>query len=188
MGDIAQLRRSGVPVVTDCSKKLHMHHKFAIIDGQILLNGSFNWTPAAVKGSNENLVASHSMKLAQSFTMEFERLWCAFKSGDPGTAESSSSHGDINALFFPEAGEANFKRIEEELAGSRQSIDVAMFTLTNDILVDAIIARHKAGVYVRVITATLNRNAKAAMQCDCPMPELRCVWTLQNLQCITNLQ
>ena len=35
-----------------------MHHKFAIIDSSILLNGSFNWTERAVSENCENLVIS----------------------------------------------------------------------------------------------------------------------------------
>ena len=37
-----------------------MHHKFALIDNQILLNGSFNWTERAVWENCENLVITRS--------------------------------------------------------------------------------------------------------------------------------
>lgn len=53
--DIAQLRAAGIPVVTD-RDQYHMHHKFAILDGRIVVNGSFNWTRQAVLYNQENLV------------------------------------------------------------------------------------------------------------------------------------
>jgi cardiolipin hydrolase len=30
--------------------EFHMHHKFCVVDGETLLNGSFNWTRQAVVG------------------------------------------------------------------------------------------------------------------------------------------
>eukprot|EP00908_Phaeocystis_cordata_P026721 Transcript_9207.p1 GENE.Transcript_9207~~Transcript_9207.p1 ORF type:complete len:334 (-),score=59.35 Transcript_9207:502-1449(-) len=42
------LRRAGVPVRCDRSARLHMHHKFAVVDGgPLLAHGSFNWRRAA---------------------------------------------------------------------------------------------------------------------------------------------
>jgi cardiolipin hydrolase len=40
----------------DNNFRLHMHHKFAIIDKIVLLTGSFNWTAQAVNGNQENLI------------------------------------------------------------------------------------------------------------------------------------
>ena len=53
----------------------HMHHKFAIADGSLLLNGSYNWTRSASTANNENIVISNNGKLLNSFQGEFERLW-----------------------------------------------------------------------------------------------------------------
>ena len=51
------MKEAGVCIVASQRAGL-MHHKFAIIDSRILLNGSFNWTERAVSENCENLVIS----------------------------------------------------------------------------------------------------------------------------------
>jgi len=46
--DINDLANAGIPVRLDNDVKSHMHHKFCLIDDKIIINGSFNWTKAAV--------------------------------------------------------------------------------------------------------------------------------------------
>ncbi len=60
------------------------HHKFAIVDGRTLLNGSFNWTAQAASGNNESVVIFRGAgELTASFTAQFERMWSRF---EPATA------------------------------------------------------------------------------------------------------
>jgi len=59
--------------------RYHMHNKFVIIDSQILLSGSFNWTAQAVYGNQENLAALESPKLIEVYQEEFDKLWEQFK-------------------------------------------------------------------------------------------------------------
>lgn len=54
------------------TKKL-MHNKFCIIDEEITLNGSFNWTKAAKK-NDENIQVNHSYPISNKFLIEFKRL------------------------------------------------------------------------------------------------------------------
>jgi len=72
--DVARLRAAGVPIVVDRTDA-HMHHKFAIFDGQWLLNGSYNWTRSACYHNEENLVATDDVRLVRQFQQVFDRLW-----------------------------------------------------------------------------------------------------------------
>jgi phosphatidylserine/phosphatidylglycerophosphate/cardiolipin synthase-like enzyme len=72
--DVDQLARAGITVRIDQSPA-HMHHKFAIADGTVLLNGSFNWTRSATQLNSENVTVSVEEAAVRAFRAEFERLW-----------------------------------------------------------------------------------------------------------------
>lgn len=76
--DVAQLRSAGVPIAVDRTDA-HMHHKFAIFDGNWLLNGSYNWTRSACEHNEENLVASNDPALVGQFQRAFEQLWTSLR-------------------------------------------------------------------------------------------------------------
>lgn len=69
-----KLRSAGVRVRNDTNPYL-MHHKIAVIDGYIILAGSFNWSAAAEERNNENLMVLKSRYLATILEEEFERIW-----------------------------------------------------------------------------------------------------------------
>lgn len=75
--DIERLRTHGVEVRLDDSPA-HMHHKFAVFDGRVLANGSFNWTRSATRDNDENLVVSDDANLVRVFGLQFEKLWQQF--------------------------------------------------------------------------------------------------------------
>lgn len=67
-------RHHGLPVVVDRTDN-HMHHKFAIFDGKMLLTGSYNWTRSAFKYNEENVVVTDDSRLVKRFQREFDKLW-----------------------------------------------------------------------------------------------------------------
>ena len=75
--DIERLRAQGVPVRVDDAPS-HMHHKFALFDGCVLANGSFNWTRSATRDNDENLVVTDDANLVRVFGLQFEKLWQQF--------------------------------------------------------------------------------------------------------------
>ena len=52
-----------------------MHDKFAVIDGKVLLTGSFNWTASAEKKNAENLLVITDKEIAEKFAKQFKHLW-----------------------------------------------------------------------------------------------------------------
>ena len=75
--DIDRLRALGVQVRVDDAPS-HMHHKFALFDGRVLANGSFNWTRSATRDNDENLVVSDDANLVRVFGLQFGKLWQQF--------------------------------------------------------------------------------------------------------------
>ncbi len=71
--DAARLERAGVPVAYD--RTGHMHHKFAVFDRRVVINGSYNWTRSAARDNSENIVLTGDRDLVRYFGEEFERLW-----------------------------------------------------------------------------------------------------------------
>jgi phosphatidylserine/phosphatidylglycerophosphate/cardiolipin synthase-like enzyme len=81
--DVRELLTYGIPVKVDADLKSHMHNKFVLIDDNVLMTGSFNWTVQAVKKNQENLAAVEDPVLVGLFKEEFEKLWRQFNPPKP---------------------------------------------------------------------------------------------------------
>lgn len=57
------------------SGAVHMHHKFAVVDGRRLITGSLNWTLTAIQSNKENILVTEEPDLVLPFITEFQRLW-----------------------------------------------------------------------------------------------------------------
>ena len=55
-----------------------MHHKFVIIDDELLINGSFNWTSRAIFGNNENILITKDPDILNPYKEQFDKLWTEF--------------------------------------------------------------------------------------------------------------
>lgn len=72
--DVQYLANQGIPVKIDTADG-HMHNKFAIIDGELLMNGSFNWTVGAAKANYENVTVSNDKDLVAQYQEYFNEMW-----------------------------------------------------------------------------------------------------------------
>lgn len=72
--DADRFLQAGVQLRVDRTA-YHMHHKFAIFDQTLLLNGSYNWTRGAAENNEENFVITDNRKLINAFSATFDLLW-----------------------------------------------------------------------------------------------------------------
>ena len=52
-----------------------MHNKFAIIDGKLVITGSYDWTASASTRNDENLLVIDDEEIILRFQKQFENLW-----------------------------------------------------------------------------------------------------------------
>jgi len=76
--DVNYLSQKGVAVILDNSP-YHMHHKFCIFDGKILVNGSFNWTRSASDVNEENIIVTAEQGLLKVFGKHFKVMENKFR-------------------------------------------------------------------------------------------------------------
>ncbi len=82
--DYINIREAGLPFqeLIDCGCEFYfsdddypMHNKFCIIDGQVLINGSYNWTYSAESKNRENVLIIEAEKdVMEAFDTEFSVL------------------------------------------------------------------------------------------------------------------
>jgi len=54
--------------------KMSMHHKVIVIDGQIVVMGSYNFSKSTKTLNDENSPILHRRNIAKQFVQEFERI------------------------------------------------------------------------------------------------------------------
>jgi len=72
--DIREMYDAGIPVRVDGTRSL-MHNKFCIIDKEVIITGSYNWTNSAADRNFENILVNNDFKVVKSYQQEFEHLW-----------------------------------------------------------------------------------------------------------------
>jgi len=69
-----KLKSAGVQVANDTNPDL-LHDKIAVIDGGVVLTGSFNWSRSADEKNNDNLLVIFNQDLAGKYLAEFNKIW-----------------------------------------------------------------------------------------------------------------
>jgi phosphatidylserine/phosphatidylglycerophosphate/cardiolipin synthase-like enzyme len=52
-----------------------MNHRFAILDGQKVITGSYDWSRALERWNYENVLILTDSEVVASYQREFDRLW-----------------------------------------------------------------------------------------------------------------
>jgi phosphatidylserine/phosphatidylglycerophosphate/cardiolipin synthase-like enzyme len=145
------LLAAGIPVVTDTLSSL-MHNKFAIFDGQVTWTGSANFSDTAFTLNGENVLVITDTVVATAYHTEFDEMFSGKFSThktDNTTHSATVGGAPIELGFAPTDGVQ--QRIVNALNTANSSIQIAMFTFTNDALGDALIAAHSRSVHVEVL-------------------------------------
>jgi len=69
------LRRVVLPRKTEDHSDPAFHHKFAVVDEETVVTGSFNWTDSAQQDNMELVISSDESGLVERFEQLFEQLW-----------------------------------------------------------------------------------------------------------------
>jgi phosphatidylserine/phosphatidylglycerophosphate/cardiolipin synthase-like enzyme len=68
------LLKAGIDVRLDGNEHL-MHHKVIIIDDQVVITGSYNFSANAEYNNDENTLIIHDPDIAQQYSAEFQRIY-----------------------------------------------------------------------------------------------------------------
>ena len=71
--ELGRLKQAGLDVLQD-GNPWTMHHKVIVIDGRVVIFGSFNFSAAADRSNDENLLIVDDAGLASAFEAEYQRV------------------------------------------------------------------------------------------------------------------
>ncbi len=72
--ELERLQSAGLDVRLDANPQL-MHHKVIIIDGEVVITGSYNFSNNAEHNNDENTLIIHSQTLASQYLAEFQKIF-----------------------------------------------------------------------------------------------------------------
>jgi len=156
-----RLLQARVPVVFDSAEPF-MHNKFVVIDGKQVWTGSWNLTTNGTYRNNNNIVVADSKLLAENYTAEFEEMFVQRKFGAASPDKTPYPQIEIASVqvenIFEAEGDARSRMIQL-IKGAKSNLEVMAFVFTDDDIASAIMARHRAGVSVRMVIETRNLDA-----------------------------
>ncbi len=115
-----------------------MHNKFCIIDGEIVVTGSFNPTNSELLNDN-NIFVIYSGLLAENYEDEFNELWNGVYAGGEKTKNPAIIYNGISVknYFCPEDGCA--RKVAEEISKAGKSVHFMAFSFTSEQIADALL-------------------------------------------------
>lgn len=132
-------------VANDRATNATMHNKFAVIDDQLVMTGSANYSYTGLHVSDEDLVTVHDPSLAGRYASEFDEIVAG---GDEASAPYTGSPA-VMAFMGPEDN-LQYK-VVDAIDAAQTSVVVAMFQLNTSMIVDALVDAHQRGVTVVVM-------------------------------------
>lgn len=92
--EVQTLRAAGIPVFIDRPREGRMHDKVMIIDGQVVITGSYNYTKSAENRNVENLLVIHDPALAAQYARHWHSR-AALAAGASNASDAQSWSGAV---------------------------------------------------------------------------------------------
>ncbi len=158
----ATLRKATIPIVEDNRGPI-MHNKFTVVDQQWIQTGSWNYTTGDTYRLNNNMIIIHDAKLAQNYTVEFEKMFVQ-KTFGPNKAKGVPNPvltiGGVRVQNYFAAEDKVSTHIVDELNKATKSIYFMAFSFTAENIGNAVINKAKAGVTVGGVFETTGSNTE----------------------------
>ncbi|WP_448603941.1 phospholipase D-like domain-containing protein [Thermoleptolyngbya sp.] len=178
---LVMLEQARVPLIDDTADGSKgsglMHHKFVVVDGQVVIVGSANFTTSDIhgdfgspesRGNPNHLLRIQNLALAQIFTDEFNLMWGDGPGGRPDSrfglqkpARSPRSAllaptSRVTVQFSPTSPSQPWQisvngLIGRALSASQRQVNLALFVFSDQNLGSALEAQHQKGVQVRAL-------------------------------------
>ncbi|OLP20422.1 competence protein ComE [Leptolyngbya sp. 'hensonii'] len=174
------LQKAGIPRIDDTANGSAgsglMHHKFVVVDQQLVIATSANFTPSdahgdfahpASTGNANNLLRIESRELAVAFTEEFNLMWGDGPGGKPDSKfgpqkpwrsprQFTFGKTTLTVQFSPTSPTLPWERstnglIGKTLSTATQSIDLALFVFSEQHLVNLLETRQQEGVKIKTL-------------------------------------
>ncbi len=143
-----------------------MHRKIVVIDDELVLLGSTNFTKSSL-GMHDNLVIA----LREKNFAQFCKSDSSFYANDA-----------LKAWKLPESGKMALEAACALLASAQKTIRVAMFTFTHARLAGELIEAHKRGIDVQVALDHYTREGSSKKIADLLIAAGVPVWVSQGMQ------
>lgn len=164
--EVQELVAAGIPVVGDRAESL-MHDKFFIIDRLNVFTGSMNPTVGGAYYDNNNLVRIRDVRLAESYTDEFEEMFLEKTFSRASPADKNGSVVSINGthveIYFSPEGDVA-KQIVKLIENSTESIYFLAYSFTSDDIAGAMIDKARDGVRVAGVMERSQYNANTGTE------------------------
>ena len=132
-----KLKDAGITVRNDTNPNL-MHDKVMIVDGIIILTGSFNWSNNGESNNNENLIVIKSTYVATVYEGEFAKIWDQSQpsDGNGGNGELTETNIVIENVHYDAAGN-DWDNLNDEYVVIRNTgtsdVDLAGWKLKDEV-------------------------------------------------------
>ncbi len=156
---LKEITRYGIEVVFQ-NDQSYMHHKFVVIDSQIVITGSMNWTDNDIFKNDNNVVIINSKILSSNYLKEFYQMFYekkfSRKKEKVGNNVITIDGIRIGNYFSPQ--DKPSRRIIELINGAKKTIHFMAFSFTHDKIAKAMIDAHNRGVEVEGVFETRQVN------------------------------